>query len=168
MWSGSLLERLPFFLALGYHEVMTETEQLVPLGMMAARLHRAVHLDCMARLQECGFDGLRMRHLTVFESLPREGARITALAADSGMSKQAMGELVDEIEASGYIERQVDPQDRRARKIVLTAKGEQAYQQAMEIVSRSESEYADLVGSDRYLSARATLDDLIATLESRP
>ncbi|HMH59642.1 MAG TPA: MarR family transcriptional regulator, partial [Galbitalea sp.] len=97
--------------------------------------------------------------------LPREGARVTTLATQTGMTQQAMGELIDEIEASGYIERQNDPADRRARLIVFTSKGQRAYEQALVILGEMERDYASIVGGNRYTAARATLDELISALE---
>jgi DNA-binding MarR family transcriptional regulator len=81
------------------------------------------------------------------------------------MSKQAMGELIDEIEASGYIERRNDPADRRARLIVFTAKGQRAWEQAFAIIGEMERDYAAMVGSASYSAARETLDGLIAAIE---
>jgi DNA-binding MarR family transcriptional regulator len=39
------------------------------------------------------------------------------------MSKQAMGKLVDQCEAWGMVQRQPDPHDARARRVVFTATG---------------------------------------------
>jgi DNA-binding MarR family transcriptional regulator len=144
---------------------MADAEQSIPIGMIASRLHRATQADCLARLSRAGYTDLRMRHLALLEGLPREGARVTTLATQTGMTKQAMGELVDEIEASGYIERQNDPVDRRARLIVFTAKGQRAYEQAFLILGEMERDYSATVGADHYASTRATLDELVSSLE---
>ena len=150
---------------LGYPTGMAESEQSVPIGMVGARLHRAAQADCLARLNRAGYSDLRMRHLVLLEGLPREGARVTTLATQTGMTQQAMGELIDEIEANGYIERQNDPADRRARLIVFTAKGQRAYEQALVILGEMERDYASIVGGNQYAAARATLDELVSALE---
>ena len=144
---------------------MADAEQSITIGMVGARLHRATQIDCVARLNKAGYTDLRMRHLVLLEGLPREGARVTTLATQTGMSKQAMGELIDEIEASGYIERRNDPADRRARLIVFTAKGQRAWEQAFAIIGEMERDYAAMVGSASYSAARETLDGLIAAIE---
>ena len=46
------------------------------------------------------------------------------------MTAQAMGELVDELEAMQYLVRRPDPTDRRAKLIMLTRKGVRASLQA--------------------------------------
>lgn len=144
---------------------MADAEQSVPIGMVAARLHRATQVDCIARLNRAGYTDLRMRHLALLEGLPREGARVTTLATQTGMSKQAMGELIDEIEANGYIERQNDPGDRRARLIVFTPKGQRAYEEAFAVLGEMERAYAATVGRSRYSDARSALEELVSSLE---
>jgi DNA-binding MarR family transcriptional regulator len=144
---------------------MAESSQSVPIGMVGVRLSRATQADCIVRLNRAGYTDLRMRHLVLFEGMPPDGVRVTTLASRTGMSKQAMGELIDEIEASGYIERQNDPADRRARLIVFTVKGQRAYEQAITIIGEMERDYAAMVGERRYAQARATLDELIAAID---
>ncbi|MEJ1231275.1 MAG: MarR family winged helix-turn-helix transcriptional regulator [Galbitalea sp.] len=142
---------------------MTESEQL-PIGMLALQLHRAFEAECFERLAAAGFTGLRMRHSILLEALGPEGSRITTLAAQLGMSKQAMGELVDDLESGGYLERRSDPTDRRARIIRFTARGQRALAMAYEIIPAIEREYAQLVGAERYRDARGTLGDLVGAL----
>jgi DNA-binding MarR family transcriptional regulator len=144
---------------------MADPEQSIPIGMVAARLHRATQVDCIARLNRAGYTDLRMRHLALLEGLPREGARVTTLATQTGMTKQAMGELIDEIESNGYIERQNDPADRRARLIVFTPKGQRAYEEAFAVLGEMERDYATTVGNSRYSEARSALEDLVISLE---
>ena len=55
--------------------------------------------------------------------IPASGIRLTELAARAGMTKQAMAELVAEIERRGYIRRTTDPADRRAKIIEFTDEG---------------------------------------------
>jgi DNA-binding MarR family transcriptional regulator len=144
---------------------VTDFEQATPIGMIATRLHRASEADFFARLAAAGYTDLRMRHSLLFEVLPPSGARVTTLAAQLGMTKQAMGELVDDLETSGYITRTNDPDDRRARLVVFTEKGELAFERAFVILGEMEKEYAALVGVKRYADARATFDELVEALE---
>src|SRR6476661_9371320 len=59
-------------------------------------------------------------HSAVFAQISPEGSRLTDLARGANMSPQAMGELVDELESLGYVERRPHPADRRAKLITLT------------------------------------------------
>jgi DNA-binding MarR family transcriptional regulator len=138
---------------------VTESQEL-PIGMIAQQLQRAFEAECFERLAAAGFTGLRVRHSILLDALGPEGSRITALAAELGMTKQAMGELVDDLESNGYLERTSDPGDRRARIIRFTSKGQQALAMAFEIMPAIERHYAELVGADRYLAAKTTMADL--------
>jgi len=66
---------------------------------------------------------IRPAHSAVFVSIDRAGSRLTHLAERAAMTPQAMGELVDDLERDGYVRRTPHPTDRRAKLIVLTAKG---------------------------------------------
>jgi DNA-binding MarR family transcriptional regulator len=62
------------------------------------------------------------------------------------MSKQAMGDLVDQCEAWGLVVRQSDPIDRRARQIVFTPTGLLWLEAFHRAVTRAQSEFAQAVG----------------------
>ncbi len=144
---------------------MSDSEEL-PIGMLALQLHKAFEAECFARLAAAGFTGLRMRHSILLEALGTEGSRITTLAGQLGMTKQAVGELVDDLESGGYLERVNDPSDRRARIIRFTSKGQRALQTAYEIMPAIEREYADLIGAERYAATRLALGDLVAVIDT--
>lgn len=56
----------------------------------------------------------------------------TELANVLDIGKVALGGLLDRLEASGYIERKADPADRRAKRVVMTRKGEEILEQMQE------------------------------------
>jgi len=62
-------------------------------------------------------------HSAVFAQIDPQGSRLTDLARGAHMTPQAMGELVDELEELGYVQRRPDPSDRRAKLIMLTERG---------------------------------------------
>lgn len=87
-------------------------------------------------------------HIHITRHLPREGARLTELAARAGMSKQAMAALVTQCESWGMVERNTDPVDARARRIVFTAAGRSwlgAFEDAVRIAT---AEVRDAIGAD--------------------
>lgn len=74
-------------------------------------------------------------HLHITRHLTVEGLRLTALAARAGMTKQAMGTLVNQCEAWGLVRREDDTADARARRVVFTSIGTawlNAYRDAVE------------------------------------
>jgi DNA-binding MarR family transcriptional regulator len=86
----------------------------------AVRRFEARVLDLMAA---SGHAETRIAHVNLTRNLDIEGTRLTELARRASMSKQAMGELVDQCAAFGLVRRTIDPDDRRARLIVFTAAG---------------------------------------------
>lgn len=66
---------------------------------------------------------LRPAHYAVFRYLDPAGSRVGELAEAAGMTQQSMGELVGQLEQAGLVRRQVDPLDRRARRVVCTEAG---------------------------------------------
>ena len=136
-----------------------------PLGMVANRLNRSLEAEFFRRLAEAGHSALRMPHTMLLERLPPEGARLSLLAPMLGVTKQAAGEIVDDLEAAEYVTRIADPADRRAKLVVLSPKGAAAFGEVFAVLSAMDAELASVVGSRRYDEARATFVQLILHLE---
>lgn len=87
-------------------------------------------------------------HIHITRHLALEGSRLTELAGLAGMSKQAMGKLVDQCDAWGLVTRTPDLRDARARLVCFTPDGLawlQAFQQA---VGQAEDELRQAVGPE--------------------
>ena len=113
-------------------------------------------LECMAHnpAVPLGLSNLAARaqvgaaHIHITRHLPEAGARLTDLAQRAGMTKQAMGALVNQCEAWGMVTREDDPADARARRVAFTATGLAwlaAYQSA---VAQTEDELRAAVGNE--------------------
>jgi len=102
--------------------------------------------------------GLRPAHGNALEMLAlQDGLRLTDIAAQAGMTTQSMGELVDDLVAKGYLRRQEDPADRRAKRIHLTSKGRQAAV-AGEVATRTaEQQLQAALGPRQYQQLRRNL-----------
>lgn len=116
------------------------------------------HLELMV---EVGFDDVRRAHNAVFIHLPADGRRLTDLAADADMSKQAMAELVDDLVARDYLAKVPDPSDGRAKLIVWAERGDAAHAATMEAFSRIESEVEDVLGAEELARLREGLATLL-------
>lgn len=110
------------------------------LARLLLEARRAVASDLAADLQERGFDDLRPGHAAVFLSIDRRsGSRITDLAGEARLTKQALMALVDDLESRGYVRRVPDPADARAKLVRLTARGRRAaaeYRRAMTAIDQ--------------------------------
>jgi len=107
-----------------------------------------------------GFAGVQPAHSAVFQPLWQmlDGACITALARASRITKQSMSTLITDLEAGGYVERIEDPDDARATRVRLTARG-RAYGKAVRGFALSvEEDWAERIGAQRIQELRATLE----------
>jgi DNA-binding MarR family transcriptional regulator len=89
---------------------------------------------------------LSASHIHITRHLALEGSRLTELAQRAGVSKQAMGKLVEQCEAWGLIGRMADPRDARARRIVFTPVGLAWLQAFGEAVAQAQDELRAAVG----------------------
>ena len=87
-------------------------------------------------------------HVHITRHLALEGSRPSELAQRAGMSKQAMGDLVNQCEAWGLVVREPDPQDTRARLVRFTPTGLAWLQAFQEAVSQAETEFRAEVGDE--------------------
>ncbi len=132
----------------------------LPLGTLLSRASRAFDREVHRRLAALGYDDIRVAHGAVFARLDASGATVAELARRAGVTKQAMGELVDDLEAKGYLRRAPDPQDARAKLIRLTANGGRHVADARRIVAAIERDLARRLGARRLRELRALLRSL--------
>jgi DNA-binding MarR family transcriptional regulator len=92
------------------------------------------------------------------------GTRLTAIAARANITPQAAGELVDDLERLGYVVRQPDPDDRRAKRIVLTDRGRDSVAAALETIATLEAEIEDVLGPDKLAELHASLSRILTTI----
>ena len=137
------------------------------LGVLLQRVRRAIDDEVSQRISQAGFDNIRPGHGTVFSFLPLDGARLTELAARARMTKQAMGELVRELEQLGYVERASDPVDGRAKVIRFTDMGRRADEVGILAIRDIEREWATAVGLERMDGLRSTLTALLRSIDQR-
>src|SRR5262245_32423343 len=93
------------------------------LGVLAASLLFAFQDELYARFDAAGHGKVTRVHGAVLAHLDPQGTRATELARRSGRPKQLIGRAVDELEELGYVERQPEPGDRRAKLVVPTERG---------------------------------------------
>lgn len=107
---------------------------------------RAMTDELMQRLAERGHPEVRFAHGNVFQYLDDDGTRIGVLAERAGVSKQAMAQLVTHLERHGYVERSVDPADRRAQLIRATDRGREVFALAREFMAEIDARLEQRLG----------------------
>ncbi|MEV6274234.1 MarR family winged helix-turn-helix transcriptional regulator [Nocardia sp. NPDC051832] len=109
---------------------------------------RSFEHELNSRLRADLGDNLRPAHYAVFRYLDPAGSRISALAEAAGMTQQSMGELITHLERYGYVERRVDPADRRGRLVALTHSGHKALRTAAQHIRAIEEQLSHALGPD--------------------
>ena len=134
----------------------------LPLPTLLTQV-RDIALEGLHRqLAEEGFEGIRFVHGSVFRTIDPEGSRLTTLAERSGLTKQAISELVDDLQDHGYLERVSDESDRRAKIIRLTDQGRKAQAAAGRILADVERRWSRIIGKDEVTVLRRELEQVIA------
>jgi DNA-binding MarR family transcriptional regulator len=124
----------------------------LPWEAVVAHLHRALH--------ENGFDDIEGPQLGVLLWPGPEGMRPSDLAARMRITKQALNYLLGDLEQRGYIERRPDPDDRRSRRIALTARGRSLIPVIRSAVADTEREWAAALGEERFAQLHELLVEL--------
>ena len=143
---------------------MTDPPQHLPSNALLRTAYNAVSARIFASVVSGpDFADLRPSHGNVMEQLELEdGLRLTDLASRAGITAQSMGELVDDLEVKGYVERRADPGDRRAKRIHLTDRGRKNARVAKRATADVEDHLVELLGRQRYQLLRRTLEEIIA------
>ena len=120
----------------------------------AVRRFEARVLSIMA---EAGHRSTRISQISLTRNLDRKGTRITELASRSGMTKQAMGELVQQCSALGMVEVVSDPADGRAKLVRFSKAGLCWLEDFRGAVDLAEREMREEIGSTALDAVRDAL-----------
>jgi DNA-binding MarR family transcriptional regulator len=104
----------------------TDKRELATSTLM--RLARGVYARAIrAQLEEIGIDdGLPHNGAFILAGIDATGGPRGDLEAELGVSKQAVSQAIDRLVRRGYLERSVDPEDRRRVSLELTVRGREA------------------------------------------
>jgi DNA-binding MarR family transcriptional regulator len=130
------------------------------VGVLSAHLLSSFQKELFTRLAEAGHEQLRPRHGAVMAYIATEGTRASELSERSGQHKQVIGTLIDELERLGYVTRQPDPADRRAKLVVPTEVGRDQMAQAARIIAEIESRLAREVGPERFAAFKEVFAEI--------
>jgi DNA-binding MarR family transcriptional regulator len=112
-----------------------------------------------------GESPIRPAHTALFPHLDFEGIRLTELAARVGVTKQAVGQLVDDLVSLGMVERIEDPTDKRAKRIRFSRLGYHQLMHGLGVLRDIEGALRRVVGARRMRELHETLTMMIQALE---
>ena len=133
------------------------------LGRLLFRGYRAINIRLLEELGTAGHHGLRLGHVGVLSNLDySQGTRQVTVAERAGVTKQAVGPTVRELERLGYVRTDPDPTDHRAKLVTLTEAGRQVIDRAQPIIDRIENSIRASIGADQYQELQQLLLSLLA------
>lgn len=134
------------------------------IGALLRRPFLAVRAQIVEDLKTAGFADVQGAHLAVFQYPGPEGRSPGELARAANASKQAMNNLLTQLELAGYLDREVNPDNRRERTIHLTDRGREVIGVIRTSVDRVESGWRAEFGDGDYRRLRSLLERLNAMM----
>jgi DNA-binding MarR family transcriptional regulator len=118
------------------------------LGVLLFIPYRSMEDRILAAVQAHGHS-ITLAQARIFQRVDADGSRLTRLAKAAQVTKQTAGYLVDQLEASGYLERTPDPSDARARLVRITTRGNDVIAIAGPVQAEIEAEWSAHLGPRR-------------------
>jgi DNA-binding MarR family transcriptional regulator len=103
----------------------------------------------------------------VLPNLPLEGLGLSELASRLRLTLQRTGQLVQELERDGYVSREPDPLDGRAKRVVYTRRGRALVHDADVVMAGVSGELAARLGEARFRDFCAALAQLDSALNGK-
>lgn len=116
--------------------------------------------ELRAHVTAQGFDDQGRSDGFVFRTLNDGPTTITRLAERLEISKQGAGQIVDDMERRGYVERRPDPSDARAKLLHLTERGEAALSTARKFHQAYERRLRKRFGDEAIDTLRGVLTEM--------
>lgn len=107
---------------------------------------------------------LRRAHTALMPHIDREGTRLTELASRLGVTKQAVGQLVGDLESLEVLERVDDPSDGRAKLVRFTDKGLRAIHHGISVLRGLENQLERRLGERRMRQLHTALAEIVDEL----
>lgn len=139
-----------------------DTSAWIPLPGLLDIASATLFEQFRAELDHSEFGDIRLTHGCVFRYVKGPGLRLTDIAQLANMTKQSVGEIVDDLVERGYVKRIPDPDDRRAKLICLTDRGEEAQAYGLRTFAKVEKEWAKRYGAERIAALRELLEEIAA------
>jgi DNA-binding MarR family transcriptional regulator len=136
---------------------MADETQPIDLGILLAAAYQEFVRELREAHTEQGFDDLGRSDGYVFRALATNPRTVSDLATRLGISKQGAGQIIEDMERRGYVERRPDPSDARARLVYLSARGEAALDAARGFHQAYERHLAGRCGPDTVAALRVAL-----------
>ena len=135
-------------------------ETIEHIGIALWRAAWAWRAEMRREMARRGYPWHREARGEVLAHLGPGGRSQAELVAAMGISKQAVQQLLDQLEADGVIARAADPGDKRAKRVELTQLGLEDFAVRNAVKRKIEDDYRKRLGPERFAALVAALDQL--------
>jgi len=130
------------------------------LGALLRTAWQWVRDQVTADVAASGHQHLTSAHLQVFRYPSPDGLRPSELAQRLQITKQSVNDLVGHLELHGYLVREADPLDGRAKVVRLTGLGRRLERDINTAARAAEERITELLGRQRARELRSILQQL--------
>ncbi len=123
-----------------------------------------IYKDLMDKALAAGHKGLKLSHALILPQISSTGTRIVDIAKSQGVSKQAIGQIANELESLGYITRADDQTDKRSKKLILTTQGIHLIRQAASFTSDTDARLKSNMGETAFYALKTHSHALFKSL----
>ncbi|GAB3263262.1 MarR family winged helix-turn-helix transcriptional regulator [Nocardioides dilutus] len=136
------------------------------LGLLLFIPYRAMETAVLDELRQHGHD-LQISQARVFQRISPDGTRMADLAEAAQVTKQTLTSILDQLERRGYVRREPDPADARARVVHIAPRGAELVALSRPVVERIEAEWTATLGRRRVQTLRELLAELVTATEQQ-
>ena len=111
-------------------------------------------------VRAAGYDDLNPAHVALFRYPTLEGLRPIEIAEQMQITKQSVHDLLGHLELQGYLVREPDPADRRARVVRLTPSGRRLELEVRANAAAAERRINEMLGDRHFSQLRDALNEL--------
>ena len=147
------------------HGIDQERNARPLVGALLRRPFLAARVHIVHELHAAGFTDLQAAHLAVFQYPGPHGRSPGDIARSADASKQAINNLLAQLEQLGYLRRAINPDNRRERVVELTRRGGSAINTIRSAVADLEQQWQKQLGRTEYERLRALLERLNHVLD---
>jgi len=137
------------------------------VGAMMRLIWQSVWRQIFSGVVAAGYQDVNPAHVGLFRYPGLDGQRPSELADQLQITKQSVNDLLGHLEARGYLAREPDPNDGRARVVRLTPKGRQLQGIIHGQAQAAEHDIENALGAPRYTQLQQALEDLTPLTEER-
>ena len=112
-------------------------------------------------IQQAGFSDFKASDGSALRNVDLAGTRLTEMARRAHMTKQGMGQLVRDLERRRYVRVTADPDDGRARRVILTKKGRELIAAGQRVYRELERDWVGVLGEREFRRLQRALDRLV-------